>query len=53
VSDTELAWLEQGSRVALEVLRTDEPTHSRMVHYYVWRFGARAMLAEWARRALK
>ena len=41
---TELAWLEQGGRVAWAVLPTDAETKAGMLRYMTWRWGAPAML---------
>ena len=40
---TELAWLEQGPRVAMAVAWTDRETKTRMARYMIWRWGPRTV----------
>lgn len=45
MTPTEMAWLEQGSRVAIAVAWTDIETRTRMMRYMTWRWGFGAVAA--------
>ena len=47
MSDTELAWLEQGERVGMVVMLTDRHAIGGMIRYLWWRGVTSSQIAVW------
>ena len=53
MTPTELAWLEQGGRVATAIMQTDAETRARMLRYMAWRWGSQAVIVAAIRAMLR